>query len=198
LIFLLISIFILLLIAAFVRYIDIDRLIRIYDPPLRVTRITQSGFPSHFYQIDSGTCILPDWLFRVDSIKYPQLHMQTNWRPDGVLSLIDKQGREFLIGKAVTNPVDEVGDDRTVTIDPGDQAVFQVSRSLIPYYYGWYILSPAPLFRHFRYYKLFIRQASGATLQVKWKFTTYRASDGSWVPDQLGLRGEGLVDIRMK
>ncbi len=197
-IFLLIFPLVLLIIAVFARYIDPDRLLRTYDPPLRVSAIVQSGLSSQLYQADNGTCILQDWLFRVGSIKDPLLNIQTNWRSDGVLSLLDKQGREFLIDKAAITPANTLAENDVVATDPGDQAIFQVSRSIIPYYYGWRILSSAPIFRHFRYYKLSIRQASGATLKVEWKFTTYKMPNGSWVPDYLGLRGEGLIRVHIK
>lgn len=128
----------------------------------------------------------------------PPITLQTKLRADGTLIVMDGSGQELSLGTAVYDPLDNLAQAYTVAIDPGDQAVFQVSRSVIPYYYGWRIFSPAPLFRYFRYYSLSIRQANGANLKVEWKFTTYRTPDGSWTPDAYGWRGEGLVRLELQ
>lgn len=198
LIFLVILLFSSLLVAVYTRHLDIDRFFRFYDPPLRVSHIVQGGLSSQTYQVINGACILQDWLFRVGSTKEPLLKMQTNLRSDGILIIKDGLGREFQLGKAVVDPLHNLTQVHEVAIDPSDQAIFQVSRSVIPYYYGWRILSSAPLFRYFRYYALSIRQADGATLRAEWKFSTYRMSTGEWVPDHYGWKGEGLIKLDLQ
>lgn len=188
----------LLLIAAYARYIDPDRFFRFYDPPVRVSHIGQNGWSSPAYQVANDACVLQDWVFRVGSTTVPPIILRTNLYADGTFVLLDGQNREFALGKAVVDPLDPLANMDKVAIDSGTQAILQVSRSCIPYYYGWKILSSAPLFQYFRYYRLTIRQADGLTMQLEWKFSTYRTQEGSWVPDHLGLRGEGLTKLKIR
>lgn len=197
-IFLYIFLFILLIIAVLTRYINPDRIFRFYSSPVRIVRITQNALSSQTYQIENGVCVLQDWIFRAGNIKDPSLNWQTKLRPDGIFILRNSAGQEFQLGKTVIDPIIGLEGAHELAIDPGDQAIFQVSRSIIPYYYGWNFLSPVHLFRYFRYYTLSIRQPNGATLRAKWKFSTYKLPDGTWVPDYLGLRGEGLMKMTIQ
>ncbi len=182
----------------FTRYIDIDRLLRYYEPRARLAHIVWSQLSPPVYQLSDGAYILQDWLFRVGSTKNPQMTLQTNLYSNNILSVVDGQGREFFLGKAVANVSDSINQGYEVIIDSNDQAVFQVSRSIIPYYYGWNFFSTTHLFRYFRYYTLSIRQANGATLRAKWQLTTYQLPDGSWVPDHFGLRDKGLIQLNIE
>ncbi len=183
------------MVAVFGRYLDPDRLLRHNERLISFHWIAVDGVADQLSTINDHYQ-LPAWLLQVGSSTDAALQIHTSQRTDGFLVLQTGQGGEFTLGKLDNG---SPADSRLyqVDFDSGDLASLEISRSMIPYYAGWQILSSAPLFRYFRYYTLRIHRAGGAELTMEWKFTTYRRA-GQWTPDQFGSQGEGLVQLALR
>lgn len=195
-----ILIFIFIAIACYTRLINIDNIIRKNDKPVYSATITVYNLDNRFEagKVGEGFIINGGKLRFFSSSIPPVLVKVSELKNGSDLFVSDSAGKRFLLGTITSTGIKNDGLFCSITTDPKDKIIFKSSYSLLPYYYGFFILSPGPISRYYHYYSFNIQKPSGASLVLEWKFSTYKGKDGKLVPDLFGDNKEGLMKVAIK
>ncbi|MEO5996984.1 MAG: hypothetical protein ABIN89_09630 [Chitinophagaceae bacterium] len=187
------------LIAAYSRLINIDAIITRQEKQLKPKTITVYDLQEYFNSRSNGRFIINDKSLRTFSSCIPPVILHSTVAKDGKhMIMADGSGKEFVLGEIESTRVVEGSTYYTIRFQPKDELTYKTSFSLIPYYYGFYILSPGPVSRYYHYYSFKLEKEDKTSLLLEWKYSTYKGADGKLIPDLFGDNKEGLVNVVIK
>jgi hypothetical protein len=184
-------------IASYTRIINIDSFIRRNDKPVDAKTIMVYNLDNRFAtgRVGEGFIINGSKL-RFFSSSVPPVVIALSELENGKYFFIsDNTGKQFLLGTLTSLEVNDNSSFYVINPEPKDKITFKSSYSLLPYYYGFFILSPGPISRYYHYYFFKVEKPSGASIVLEWKFSTYKGPDGRLVPDLFGDNKEGLMKV---
>jgi len=200
LVFIVVVLFLIIVVACYTRFTNIDNIIRRNDKPLHAVSINVYNLDNRFTASSFGEgFIINDKKLRFFSSCIPPVMIKVSELKNGNnFYVTDSAGKQFLLGKIKSTEITDNSSHCMIDTEADDEIVFKSSYSMFPYYYGFFILSSGPVSRYYHYYSLSIKKKSDATLLLDWKFSTYKGADGKLVPDLFGDNKEGLIGFAIK